>query len=174
MRFEQCHRRSKLTSNVSGSFTNIIHTLALKSQLKFSFQMCGPLQKSCDYQTASELTDVDCNKFQFLTENRKALLKVKQVKINGISYVPNMVVVTDGTTDLPLFGNINAIFVYNNDDVYFLCDELITVCLKEHYACYEIEMGKKQMLIDYRTLYIVSPAVKTKKGTIYVTLKHIL
>lgn len=125
--------------------------------------MCGPLQKSCDYQTASELTDVDCNKFQFLTENRKALLKVKQVKINGISYVPNMVVVTDGTTDLPLFGNINAIFVYNNDDVYFLCDELITVCLKEHYACYEIEMGKKQMLIDYRTLYIVSPAVKTKK-----------
>jgi hypothetical protein len=45
MRFEQKHGESKLSSNVAGSYKNMIHTLANKALLKLYHQLTSPFKK---------------------------------------------------------------------------------------------------------------------------------
>lgn len=45
MRFEQKHKESKMTSNVSCNFRNITHTLAVKAQLKLAHHLAAPITK---------------------------------------------------------------------------------------------------------------------------------
>lgn len=104
MKFEQYHRRSKLTSNVSGSFKNIIHTLAHKSQLKLCYLMLNSLKKSIEFPEGSAISD-DEHKDYFSLKDKNLLKHVKYATVMGIRYKPGMIVVEDAV-DLPTFGLI--------------------------------------------------------------------
>lgn len=155
MKYEQFHRRSKLTSNVSGSFKNILQTLAHKSQLKFCHQIITPLKDSCQYNNELQISDDDYSKY-FTSKCRSSLFQVKRVSVDSISYKTNMVVVTDALNRLPNFGIIKKFFVYSPNCVYFVCRNYIVFVsvLTTTVMRYKITSKKflltKKLYIHYR------------------------
>lgn len=173
MKFEQFHRRSKLTSNVSGSFNNMPHTLAHKSQMKFCFQMTSPLKNCCQYTQGVPIANADYITY-FPTTSRNSLLEVKKVVSDGTSYKVGQVVVIDAK-NFATFAIIKKIFIYNNDNVYFLCTKLNTLYFDRHCYAYEVEACTQEYVIEQEALHTRLPGLLTKKkGKMYVSLQEIL
>lgn len=98
MRFEQKHRESKLTSKISGSFKNIIHTLAIKAQLKFCHQLLKPLRNVLDYSLKYEEilnNDFELIKHSFSVIKKHDLLNVNSIDIRGTLYKIGGIIVGD-------------------------------------------------------------------------------
>lgn len=171
MKFEQYHRRSKLTSNVSGSFKNIVHTLAHKCQLKLCFLLLSPLKEAIEYPEGVAITDSD-HQIYFKNYDRRLLMQSKCATINGTVYKRDMVVVIKAT-DTPVFGLINKIFVFNNKICYFVCNEFVTLYFHNHYYAYEVEKSEKKICVDQTKLHDFSTAVLTRKQEkLFVSFKY--
>lgn len=176
MKYEQFHRRSKLTANVSGSYKNIIHTLAHKSQLTFCFQILGPLKPQFDYAQGSAISDTDYGNF-FSRTCRTSLQQVSQIVFDGIHYKPNMVIVMDSSEDFPSFAIVKRIIVCGTDikTVYFICQKLTCLCFSRHYQSYELQTLSEDIAVEHTSLHTKSSGLQTRlKGALYVSFKHIL
>lgn len=130
MHFEQKHRESKLTSNISGSFKNIIHTLAEKSQLKLCHQLISPLRKVVTCPEGSLINEFDYKLF-FQENNRNCIREVNFVDVKGTVYKLGMVLVIDAS-NIPVFSIIEKIFVLNDQNVYYLCKKYNTLHFDKH------------------------------------------
>lgn len=82
----------------------------------------------------------------FQTKSRSYLLEVKYVVSDCASYKEGAVVVI-GAINLPTFASIKKIFIHNDDNVYFLCTNLYTVCFDRHYYVYEVEACTQEFVI---------------------------
>lgn len=85
------------------------------------------------------------------------------------------VVVVDAK-DFPTFASIKKIFIYNDDNVYFLCTNFYTLRFDQHYYAYEVKESCCQaFVIEQRELHTRIPGLQTKKkGKIYISLQHVL
>lgn len=140
MRAEQKHRESKMSSNVSCNFRNKIHTLALKSQLKFcksinNYKSEDHVKYSCK---GTQLTDSDFETY-FNNFDRLYVKEIKWLDYKGTLYKHSSVLILDILEDkLPLFGKIKKIFLYKEKIPYILCELWESVSFNYHYFAYEV------------------------------------
>lgn len=141
----------KLTYLISGSFKNIIHTLAEKSQLKLCHQLISPLRKVVDCSEGSLIGNSDYDLF-FKTKERdkNSIREVHFVDVMGTLYKLGMVV-TVNASSVPIFGAIEKIFVSNGENVYFLCKNYLTLYFDKHYHAFVFELWK--MIIQFWYLF---------------------
>lgn len=174
MRFEQKHRDSKLSSNVSGSFKNMIHTLANKAQLKLCHQLIAPCKE--DVLKESSLIDSTDRIFffpDFCSENDIYVLR--NVEISGVCYKKNSVIILDYTS-IPIFGTIDKIFLHKNGATYFSYTELVTLHFDRHVHAFEVCLPNlvNNKLVKHSDLHDYIPCVLSKlKTRIFISLKYL-
>lgn len=175
MNFEQKHRESKLTSNISGSFKNMIHTLAEKSQLKLYHQLINPLRKVVNYPEGS-LINLDYDLF-FNTNDRKTIYEIRFVDVKGTTYKPGMVIVIDAS-EIPVFGKIEKVFLLNNQEIFFVCKKFITLYFENHYYAFKfktINGEEESVLVQHKEIHDFYPVLITyKEDCQYISSKYIL
>lgn len=172
MSFEQKHRESKLTSNISGSFKNMIHTLALKSQLKLCYFL---ISQQCTQMRYSEYMNIDDTVYSFFPNlaYKNELVSVNYVEIYGTIYKSNSVVVVDAH-DLPSFLIIDKIFIFH-EEVFFLGETVETIGFNRHYYAFEVKTKKEKRLISHSNLHDFIVCLKVKKNSKqFIAVRHIL
>lgn len=147
IRFEGKHRQMKAAANAVSSRRNILYTMALKNQLI----MCHRLLAKNGFSSTTEIGSEDINFLQskeytvfaaFLNFNvpTNEYFATMWIKINGIKYAADLILVTDYVDFLPVFGVIHSIIVKQNpNEVYFILNKLRTLVFNEHYLAYEID-----------------------------------
>lgn len=112
MRAEQKHKQSKMTSNISCNFKNIIHTLSLKSQLKLCKHLNNfSLAKPIEYNNVKPISFLD-HSIYFTNFELSSLFSLKWFNYCGTLYKIDMTLVLKWIEDTrsPLFGTVKTIF----------------------------------------------------------------
>ncbi|XP_071056100.1 uncharacterized protein [Onthophagus taurus] len=129
MRSEQKHRQSKLTSKVSGGFKNILHTLAVKEQLRLYYNLLT--QKSEKYEFGSFIAEnLNRLKEHFTQLNNNLTRFVKWVNIKGTIYKSGMIIVLN-VEDIPLFASISYIATVR-EEIYFIYEKISSTGFDSH------------------------------------------
>lgn len=145
MRFEAKHKDLKNNAHVVCSRKNIAFTLALKHQLMVAERLTAGRGLVCKTEAGPTLkkkmdvSDLELNSSSISFTSYLNCSAVSWVKIKGIMYKPNLVIVIDIVNDMPKFAVIASILLDDNKNVYFYVKILETTAFNEHYHSYEIE-----------------------------------
>lgn len=175
MLFEQKHRQSKLTSNISGSYQNIIHTLSIKAQLKLFHQLMRPLNEDDNF-VYSDSTPINITDYQkyFAVFDQQNVVLLKKFERHGVTYKTNVILLID-SSDMPLFGKIQNIFVCNKKDLYISYISYETLCFDPHVQAFEISLSTNTdiQIIAFRDIHDFEPCLLTKlENKEFISVKH--
>ena len=156
---------------------NIIHTIAVKHQLKFCHFLNSPSEtQSIVYGPAFKVdtTMYDC--YLSVDDNAnigKTRLFFKWIRIHGTTYKIGMIIVTGKNgKNLPQFGKINLICSFNSL-IYFFLYTLCTVCFDEHAYKDNSISDIPSTIKRYDDLVLRIPAMMIfKKDEIYIATRY--
>ncbi|XP_071632320.1 uncharacterized protein [Temnothorax longispinosus] len=165
IRFEAFHKISKTIANVVTSRKNIVHTLAIKHQLKLSYRFV--LQKGLNdvivlgptlrYKTYSHLNLENIPNYS---------AEVSWIKVNNILFKPKLVIQIDRDSyGDPIFGLIKHILYNGDDDIFIIYMLLQCHGINKHYEAYVIDKLTTQEynIINIKQLYTL-PTIIHKGG----------
>lgn len=179
MRYEQRHRQSKMTSNVSCNFKNMLITLASKAQLQLSHDILNReiLSKNIAFSKKTLKISLVTHKLYFSKLEFNELLAVDWVEVKGTLYKPGMVIVVS-CEELPEFGLIHQIILHEKNKIYFVFKILHFVCFNRHLHAFEVENpdnSKKYSSIENSILHTYVPCILvTLSDKYYVSVRHAL
>lgn len=150
MRYEAFHKILKNTAHAVTSRKNILLTLAIKQQLRFSFKIMSKKGFGGDitHGPSDELVTLSNHDviIRLLALQVEKLLStnfyvVPWVKMNGIVYKIGLVLqISDD--EVPKFGIIKYITIMHNDNVvYFVLVPVFVIGFNSHIQCYEIDLN---------------------------------
>lgn len=143
IRFEAKHQVFKEVSRVCKNRKNLLHTLAMKHQIKISHLLlsyneisfestqiiCSKVRISKKDESFKNMFQLNANKFEY----------VKWIQYLNIKYKPGCVVLSGHyEDDLPVFNVIKHIVIIENEYV-FCIQELYTAQFDPHMQIYEVE-----------------------------------
>ncbi|XP_033115217.1 uncharacterized protein LOC117115483 [Anneissia japonica] len=184
MRFEAKHYFGKLIAGVVCNFKDICYTIAERHQIQqchewHSTKMQEYFAKkfSAVKVFETECKDLILEKFPGLFEQGEIYFTAK-ASIYGTEYRAGMIVVTDMFNNLPLFGEIQSIFIFG-DTPYIFGEMLDTHHFDEHYHSYVCAKPQRAILFfvkqinlkDFHPLYVCSSYEESQDRTKY-TLKN--
>lgn len=161
MRFESKHKQLKATAHAVTSRKNILYTIALKNQLNFSYRIMAKnglkniIEFGHENYTLNEST-LEYQVFKaFLNFNMSdQYFATIWIKINGIKYYSELVLVIDYADFLSNFGVINTVIVNeNSNEVYFILNKINTLTFNEHFHAYEIERTESLLCEKWSDLH---------------------
>lgn len=177
MRFEAKHRISKIAANTTSNRRNICKTLAIKHQLQLNdLFFKGSLPSHFETGPPNILSDLElevlkkCLQLNFI----RSIVKCPWVSIKGTKYKPKLVLTLDiYENDLPIFGIIEDIVVFNDTLVIFKCMRTNTVIFDDHVFSYEVKLGDECTFVYHHALlsYIPNNINVLPNGRSYVTLR---
>lgn len=173
MRFESKHKLSKMAAVASCNRQNVCKSLAIKNQLILNDLF---IQKSLSPNFA-------CGKKKLLSDNQGFIadpdacisFSVPWVKVKGVLWKNADVATLDISDDtcLPVFAQIEGIFLNDNKDVYFSCLLLETILFDDHCYAYEVVRTKETSCYPLNSLIAPYPNTLTvaMDSSLFVTLR---
>lgn len=150
MRYEAFHKILKSTANSITSRKNILLTLAIKQQLRFSFRILSESGFSNNIDFSPLWDDIqslpECNIIVDLLNKEGYLLEdntyfsVRWAKCNNVMYKVGMVLETPDN-HVPSFATIKYIIIVSNHVIYFVVTSLDIIKFDSHKQCYEVEQN---------------------------------
>jgi len=177
MMFEAKHRISKIAANTTSNRRNICKTLEIKHQLQLNnLFFKGSLPSYFEAGPPNIPTDLELEvlKKEFQFNSVESIVKCPWVSIKGTKYKPKLVLTLDMyENDLPIFGIIEDIVLFNDTLVIFKCKRINTVIFDNHVFSYEIKLDDKCTFVYHHALlsYIPNNISVLPNGRSYVTLR---
>jgi len=177
MRFEAKHRISKIAAHTTSNRRNICKTLAIKHQLQLNnLFFKGSLPSHLETGPPNILSDLELEvlKKRLQFNSVESIVKCPWVSIKGTKYKPKLVLTLDlYENDLPIFGIIEDIVLFNDTLVIFKCKRTNTVMFDEHVMSYEVKLDNDYTFVYHDALlsYIPNNISVLPNGLSYVTLR---
>ncbi|KAE9521525.1 hypothetical protein AGLY_018081 [Aphis glycines] len=191
MRFEAKHRELKETAHSTTSRKNITFTLAMKQQLKFSYNFLAAsdtnlytsnLQTGPIISLSNELIQLYIIKTLFFFEevnfSGDDVIFVSWVSIKGIMYnCKNMSVVLNLCDEnnfmLPSFGLIQSICITNLNKPFAICKKFNTQYFDEHFQAFNVYSTQNLVCISLTNLENIYPThlCTISNGLTFIPLK---
>lgn len=165
MRYESKHRDSKLYANVAFCRKNIIHSLAIKHQLKLChfFQNQSYTDNVIDYGPTYNIPQ---HVMQYILSsflNASSVQCVKWVNVSGTNYKKNCTLnIEIPEDDLPVFGKITEIIIVDQNICFFFMT-YATICFNEHLHAYELQINNECVLKSYASVANKTPFLLVNK-----------
>ena len=105
------------------------------------------------------------------------LYRLSWVEVNGTKYKLGSVVVLDND-ELPKFGVVEDIIVFNTDKYHFVCSLLVTECFSHHFHAFQTskQHPKKYFICKQTSLYdhsvLAAYPISSQPNFLYVPLKY--
>ena len=188
MRYEAKHDYFGRVAESVRNYKNICKSLAKKHQtaLTFHLQSNHPLEcLEVGPGSSLLLSDLDENIGKIVQEKIQVMelftevFDANWVKVCGTHYQSSLLVCHD-VGELPLFGQIQHIIVYNNN-IFFVLLLLDTLYHNSHYHAFTVEIShpcshivkNQKELVDYKPLDLMTNLSKTDSRK-YVAPRHVL
>ena len=72
------------------------------------------------------------------------------MKVKMYQYTSNSILTLRQESDVPVFGEVSEIFVYNACRVIFIVHEMTTQCFNEHYHVYQVKKESRPVILCVR------------------------
>lgn len=164
IRYEAKHKQLKDNSKVVTSRKKPAFTFALKHQLSmshrflikegFSNRLCwGPILD----EKLSSLPDYDYWKNILPQYIVNECISTPWVKVNGIAYHINAIIIVDSSNNDLTFGQIKYIVIHESRNISFLYLRLNTCGIHRHYYAFEVTKTNKWGFISFKDIAQYSP-----------------
>ncbi|KAK3908146.1 E3 ubiquitin-protein ligase RNF114 [Frankliniella fusca] len=181
-RYESKNREGKIVAYSTESRVNIIVTIMIKAQLKTAFQLLSknifdlkfvggarsnsPARILPHFQTFSQTLNIEGN---------DVVSCLKFVEYAGTTYGIDSIVVYDVTENVPRFGKIVSIFVYNNSQLNFVLQDFDVLGFNNHFYAFAVEENANILcrhpaqLADHQPLWLRYGA---RDGAKFISTRH--
>lgn len=160
MRYEALHKILKSTASSVTTRKNIILTVAIKQQLRFSYRVLSRkgLLLNTEFGPADAITFLpDYDSLiqpllkRFFSKEISDAVTVSWVKIENIMFKSGYAIQTSDAENVPEFAEIKYIILFENR-VYFIAVPLIVIGFNSHLQAYEMKK------VDIKVNFVLIPA----------------
>lgn len=179
MRFEGRHKTLKNNAKVVQSRKNIIYTLAIKNQLVQCERFISKrgLCRNIVFGVTQfiKLSDIFFDMKNKIFEYFKPcdmMYFYSWIQVSGVTYKPNLIVLLCYEDFFPKFGQITHLLSKDNKALYFVYNDVETVCFNDHYRAYEIKIKCEANIINLENLNNILPMTDhlMSDGKLYVLM----
>ena len=168
MRIESKHRMIKSILSAISNRINPLKSVAERHQLalmKFTYSK----YKNVYVTYASKVLD---NAINIYFPNAESKIMITNFKVNDFTYKQGTIFVADIGENLPCFGEIDKIYLVDND-IYLKYNMFQTFGFDEHYFAYSVSITQIQKFIKYDSLDFRTPCIiDEKEGIQYIATRY--
>ncbi|XP_052129259.1 uncharacterized protein LOC127750807 [Frankliniella occidentalis] len=178
-RFESKNRESKQVARSTNCRVNLLFTLMIKNQLKFTYQLLCKTALMERFQSGNgkmfRVGELPFGHVVGLHENEN-VTSVEWIDLNGTQYQIDHIVVYKLTYLFPIFGKIVSILLFGNNQVVFVLKVLETLYFSDHYHTFvvretdDVHCCSPAALISHQALWLRISVT----GDSFVSVRHLI
>lgn len=153
MRFEAYHRVLKQIALSSSNKINIIKTIIIRSQLFLAYLRCNKMISYDEVEfEGTDMIETRLKKMYFPNVGPEIVYSVHEAKFNEKLYKKNMILVVEMDENYLVFGQVQNIFVHNNE-ISFLFKLYHSLGFDENMYAYRVEFVDKLNTLHFANCY---------------------